>query len=224
MKGKLYIIATPIGNLSDITFRAVETLKSVPFILCEDTRETSKLTKHYDIISTLISYRDQNHERIIKKIKEKLDLGLSLALVSDAGTPTISDPGYKLISELKSLDYYIIPIPGPDATTSSLCVSGLPTDKYVFLGFLPKSESKRIEMIKEYGNIECTVCIYESPNRVNELIDQIISAVGNRTISLCNDLTKMYERVETGKVLDLKTTSKLLQNPKGEFVVLIAKE
>ena len=142
MKGKLYIVATPIGHLKDMTFRAVEILKGVPFVLAEDTRESKKLLDRYEITTQLISYRDQNHERMLPKILEKLDMGLDLALISDCGTPLISDPGYKLVSELRELDYEIIPIPGPSALTSALSVSGMPVDKFVFLGFLPKSEGR----------------------------------------------------------------------------------
>lgn len=224
MKGKLFVVATPIGNLEDITFRALSTLKKCAFILCEDTRESKKLMNRYEISSNLISYRDQNHDRMIEKVLEKLDMGLDLGLVSDAGTPTISDPGYKLIRDLKLKGYDIVPIPGPDAVTSTLSVSGLPTDRYIFLGFLPKSDSKRISLLKQYGNIDATVCIYESPNRLSELLNQILVALGDREICIANDLTKLYEKVELGKVSELLKESKLLVNTKGEFVVLIGKE
>jgi 16S rRNA (cytidine1402-2'-O)-methyltransferase len=224
MKGKLFVVATPIGNLGDISQRAIDTLKNVIYILCEDTRVSKVICDKMEIGTTLVSYRDQNHLKMIEKIIEKLNMGLDIALISDAGTPTISDPGYKLISELKKLDYPIIPIPGPDATTALLSVSGLPTDRYIFLGFLPKSDSKIAQMLKTYGNIDCTVCIYESPNRLKDLLTKILETLGDRTVCIGNDLTKFYEKVETNLVSKLLEESELVKNPKGEFVVLIGKE
>lgn len=223
-KGKLYIVATPIGNLSDMTYRSVEILNSVAFILAEDTRVSSKLMAHYKINPPLISYRDQNHERMIVKILEKLDMGLSLALISDAGTPTISDPGFKLVRELKQKGYEVLPIPGADAVTSSLSASGLPTDRYVFLGFLPKSDSKISSILKEYGQLDATLVFYESPNRLGDLLNQILNVLGDRTVCIANDITKMYEKIETDKVSKLLENSLLVKHPKGEFVVLIGKE
>lgn len=223
-KGKLYIVATPIGNLSDMTFRAVEVLNSVAFILAEDTRVSSKLMAHYKINPLLISYRDQNHERMITKILEKLDMGLSLALISDAGTPTISDPGFKLVRVLKQKGYEVYPIPGADAVTSSLSASGLPTDRYVFLGFLPKSVSKISNILKEYGQLDATLVFYESPNRLEDLLKQILNVLGDRTVCIANDITKMYEKIETDSVSNLLKNSTLVKNPKGEFVVLVGKE
>jgi 16S rRNA (cytidine1402-2'-O)-methyltransferase len=223
-KGKLYIVATPIGNLSDMTYRSVEILNSVAFILAEDTRVSSKLMAHYKINPPLISYRDQNHERMIIKILEKLDMGLSLALISDAGTPTISDPGFKLVRELKQKGYDVLPIPGADAVTSSLSASGLPTDRYVFLGFLPKSDSKISSILKEYGKLDATLVFYESPNRLEDLLKQILNVLGDRTVCIANDITKMYEKIETDRVSKLIENSHLVKHPKGEFVVLIGKE
>ena len=170
-KGKLFVVATPIGNLDDITYRAIKTLKSVAFILAEDTRESKKLLDKYDIHTQLISYRDQNHEKIINKIVEKLDIGLDLAIISDNGTPLISDPGYKLVRYLREEGYVISPIPGPSAVISALSISGLPTDRFSFLGFLPKSDSKRIEIFEEFFNLDTTVVVYESPKRLFKLLN-----------------------------------------------------
>ncbi|MCK9368365.1 16S rRNA (cytidine(1402)-2'-O)-methyltransferase [Candidatus Dojkabacteria bacterium] len=224
MKGKLFVVATPIGNLSDMSFRAIETLKKVAFVLAEDTRTSKVLLNKYEIITQLVSYRDQNHSSILKKIIEKLDLGLDLALISDAGTPLISDPGYKLVENLKENGYTVIPIPGPDAVTCALSASGLPTDRYIFLGFLPKSDKKRIEMIERYGNIGATVCIYESPNRLMPLLNEINSTLGERKVCVANDMTKLFEDITTGKVS--KVIEIYLKKTKivGEFVVLIGKE
>ena len=224
MKGKLFVVATPIGNLSDMSFRAIETLKKVAFILAEDTRTSKVLLNKYEINTQLVSYRDQNHEGILKKIIEKFDLGLDLALISDAGTPLISDPGYKLIEYLKENGYEVIPIPGPDAVTCALCASGLPTDKYIFLGFLPKSDKKRIEMLDKYGNIDSTVCIYESPNRLMTLLNEIKTTLGERKVCVANDMTKMYEDITTGKISDVIDIYSKKTKVVGEFVVLIGKE
>lgn len=224
----LYIVGTPIGNLEDITLRAIRTLKEVNFILAEDTRETAKLLRKYDIATPLVSYRDQNHNRIITKVFEKLDLGLNLALVSDAGTPTISDPGYKLVHEVKMKGYEVIPIPGPSAVITALSASGIPTDKFIFVGFLPKSDSKREEILKKYMTDDSTIVIYEAPTRLIELLEMIANIDGKRNVSIANDLTKMMEKIEFGQVeLLLKNWKDLLSSGrkiKGEFVISISKE
>lgn len=226
-KGKLYIVATPIGHLEDITLRAIETLKSVPFILAEDTRESKKLLDRYNIKSQLISYRDQNHERMIEKILEKLDMGLNLALVSDNGTPLISDPGYKLVSDLREKGYEISPIPGPSAVISALSISGLPTDKFSFLGFLPKSEGKRKDIIESYLNLENTLVIYESPNRLFKLLSLVKEI--DESISVCaiRDMTKSREKVYFGNIDTVEKSldeDGLKENPHGEWVVLLSKK
>lgn len=224
MKGTLYVVATPIGNLKDITLRSIDTLRSVAFILCEDTRVSSKLVRMLEIDTQLISYRDQNHNRIVQKIIEKLDMGLNLALISDAGTPTISDPGYKLCRDLRAKGYDILPIPGPDAVSSALSVSGLPTDRYLFIGFLPKGEGKRVKELTDLKSLDATLVIYESPNRLFKLLSEISTSLGNRYISICNDMTKMYESYEVGYVNDLIERSRFKVSQKGEFVVLVSKE
>lgn len=222
MKGKFFVVGTPIGNLSDITFRAVEVLKSVAFILAEDTRHTKTLLNHYQIATQLVSYRDQNHERMLPKVVEKLDAGLDLALVSDAGMPLISDPGFKLIESLKQKDYEVLAVPGPDSVTSSLSVSGLPTDKFLFLGFLPKSDLKRSKILEEHMELDATLVIFESPNRLDSLLNEVRAIDSTRKVSVANDLTKMHEKVVTGIVA--KMEKPFGETPKGEFVVLIAKK
>lgn len=223
-KGKLYVVATPIGNLGDITLRAIEILKGVPFVLAEDTRESIKLLKRYDIPTQLISYRDQNHERMIGKIREKLDMGLNLALISDCGTPLISDPGFKLVRELKQDGYVVESIPGPSAIIAALSISGLPTDRFSFLGFLPKSDKKRVEILNMYLRLGSTVILYESPKRVLDLLNSIHSCSFESTVVLAKDLTKKREEVLSG------STDELIQilnergfniSPHGEFVVMV---
>src|SRR3990167_6450804 len=154
--GKLFIIAGPIGNLEDITLRALNTLKSVDYVLSEDTRETDKILSKFDIKIPQISYRDQIHFKIFPKIAEMLEQGKNIGLMSDSGTPLISDPGYKLVSELRNRGYEIISIPGPSAIIAALSVSGLPTDKFIFLGFLPKKEHQRKQMLQKYVALDAT--------------------------------------------------------------------
>jgi 16S rRNA (cytidine1402-2'-O)-methyltransferase len=224
IKGKLYVVATPIGNLDDMTKRGIDILKSVSFILAEDTRESRKLLQRYEIETPLVSYRDQNHLRIISKIVEKLDMGLDLALVSDSGTPLISDPGYKLVLYLRENDYEVIPIPGPSAFTSAISASGLPTDKFVFLGFLPKSESKRKSIIEKYGKLDTTLIFYESPKRVQKLLNTIYDTLGDASLFLAKDISKMREQYFFGSVLSVREKlekSEFFNNPHGEFVCIV---
>lgn len=223
MTGTLYIVSGPIGNMKDITLRALEILQSVDLILSEDTRETFKLLERYAIKASQISYRDQNHTRIFPDILNTLESGKSVALISDSGTPAISDPGFKLTRELRDRNIPVISIPGPSAVIAALSISGLPTDKFVFLGFLPKTQNQRKELLKTYGQLNATLTIYESPFRVTRLLAEIQEVLGNRRVFLAKDLTKMFEDCQQGKV------SELLKNPgkikeKGEYVVLVAKE
>ncbi|NMC09094.1 16S rRNA (cytidine(1402)-2'-O)-methyltransferase [Candidatus Microgenomates bacterium] len=222
-KGKLYIVATPIGNMADITFRAIDVLKNVAFVLAEDTRETKKIFDRYDISTVLVSYRDQNHDMMIQKIIEKLDLGLDLALVSDCGTPLISDPGYKLVRDLREKEYEVVSIPGASAVISALSVSGLPTDKFVFLGFLPKSDGKRKSLLSKYKELEASIVIYESPNRIFELLDVVLSEFGDVECFLAKDISKLREKYFDGKisfVKELLLEDDLEENPHGEWVCI----
>ncbi len=221
-KGKLFVVGTPIGNLDDITFRAIEILKHVAFILAEDTRHSINLLKKYSINTQLISYRDQNHERMIDKIVEKLDMGLDLALISDAGTPCISDPGYRLVKELNLKGYEVLSIPGPSSVISALSISGVATDKFVFLGFLPKSDKKIKDILLEYGKLDLSLVIFESPNRVRDLMKMIFESLGDRYVAVVNDITKIHEKVIYDKCSHFINDFPILE--KGEFVILIDKE
>lgn len=220
-KGKLYIVATPIGNLSDMTLRAIEVLKSVAFVLSEDTRESKKLLDRYEIPTQLISYRDQNHERVIGKVLEKLDMGLDLALISDAGTPLISDPGFKLVRDLREKGYDVVSIPGASAVITALSVSGLPTDRFVFLGFLPKSDERRKKLLEQYINLENTIVIFESPQRLTRLLRLILNEFRDMDVYLAKDISKMREESFSGKISDVLEQleeRKFDENPHGEFV------
>jgi len=195
MSGKLFIVASPIGNLEDISFRAVSTLKEVDFILSEDTRETQKILNHFSISKPQISYRDQNHQLVINRIKDILSDGLNLALLSDRGTPLISDPGFKLVRDVINAGFKVESIPGPSSVISALVVSGLPTDRFIFLGFLPKSEKQRLEMLEKYGNVESTLILFESPFRIVKLLEEVKLSLGERDVVVAKELTKLHEEV-----------------------------
>lgn len=218
----IYIISTPIGNLEDISLRALEILKQVDFIVCEDTRVTLKLLNHYQIKKQLISYHQHSRLQKIDYIINLLKQGKNLALVSDAGTPGISDPGNVLISEVvKNLNNQvkIIPVPGACALTTLASVSGLPTDKFLFLGFLPhKSRNKVYDIIR---NSEVTVIFYESPYRILKTIEFLTEILDeSRQIVVGRELTKMFETIYRGSVSEVLT--KVKNDPiKGEFVVLV---
>jgi len=221
--GILYVVGGPIGNLGDVTFRTVETLKGVDFVVSEDTRETSKLLSHFNISKPQISYRDQNHDYVKDRIIELLMEGKNLALISDSGTPLISDPGFKLVIEALRDGYKVVSIPGPSALTASLSISGLPTDKSAFLGFLPKKERQRRDILIEYGKLNATLVIFESPNRVKKLLAELFETLGDRVVCIAREMTKIHEQVVTNKLSVLLNSSELIRE-KGEFVVLIAKE
>ncbi len=224
IKGKLYVVATPIGNLADMTFRAVDILNKVPFILAEDTRESKKLLEKYNIHTQLVSYRDENHDKILEKILEKLNMGLDLALISDAGTPLISDPGYKLVKYLRENNFEVISIPGPSAVTAALAVSGLPTDRFVFFGFLPKSETRREKIISEYKDLHNTLVFYESPKRLFGFLDTIDKVLGDVNIFLAKDISKLKEEYFYGSVREVKDILRkknFAEHPHGEFVCVV---
>lgn len=222
-KGTLYIISTPIGNLADITLRALEKLKEVTLILSEDTRETSKVLSKYSIAKPQLSYRDQNHERIVMRILDEINSGKDIALLSDSGTPLISDPGFKLVQELLANDIKVESLPGPSAVISALVVSGLPTDKFTFLGFLPKGSGQREKLLSKYASLDSTIVIFESPNRVEKLLEEISRLPGNRQVCVANEMTKMHEKVSRGRISDIIDKFKS-EKPRGEYVVLIGKE
>ncbi|MBN2197838.1 16S rRNA (cytidine(1402)-2'-O)-methyltransferase [Candidatus Wolfebacteria bacterium] len=227
--GTLYIVATPIGNLKDITFRAIESLKQVDFILCEDTRQSIKLLNHYEISKPLISYFQHSKISKINYILEQLEENKDLALITDAGTPGISDPGNKLIEEIvKQLpSCKIVPIPGPSALITALSISGFPTDKFFFMGFPPakKSRGKYFQKVLE---IEYPVVFYESPYRILKTLNQLELIISESIFTIqaivCRELTKKFETIYRGEISEivnqLKTDKK---QTKGEFVVIIWK-
>ena len=220
MTGKLYIVSTPIGNLKDITIRAIETLNEVDFILCEDTRVTSILLKQYNIIKQLISFNAISEVKKIPAIIERLKNGQSYALVSDSGTPAISDPGIRLVSEAIKNGINVISIPGATALISALTVSGLPTDTFVFEGFLPQKKGRQ-KKLKELATEERTIVLYESTHRIEKLIGELSEYLPDRYVVVCRELTKKFEEYWRGYPAELKQ-SLLTNTIKGEFVVVIA--
>ena len=220
MTGKLYIVSTPIGNLKDITLRAIETLNEVDFILCEDTRVTSILLKQYNIIKQLISFNAVSEIKKIPLIIERLQNGQSYALVSDAGTPAISDPGIRLVSEAVKNEIQVITIPGATALIAALTVSGLPTDSFIFEGFLPQKKGRQ-KKLNELTKEERTIVLYESSHRIIKLIDELVKYFSERYVVVCRELTKKFEETWRGYPADLKEklSDKIV---KGEFVIVIA--
>ena len=222
---KFYVVATPIGNLGDITLRAIETLKEVDLILCEDTRETKKILQKYNINTPTMSYHTQSKLAKADKIFALLKEGKSLALVSDAGTPTISDPGAMLIAEIKnnlrdSVD--VIPIPGATAVIAALSVSGLPTHEFTFLGFLPHKKGRET-LFKEIAESKRTMVFYESPHRILKTLESLNKFCPNKKVCLAREITKIYEEFKTGsptELLDYLTKNPIHQ--KGEFTVLVS--
>lgn len=217
---KLYIVPTPIGNLKDITFRAIEVLKDVDLILCEDTRVSSKLLKHYNISTTLKSYHQHNEHRIIDKIiKQLLENNYSYALISDAGTPGISDPGYLLIRECIKNEIDIENLPGATAFVPALINSGFPCDKFIFEGFLPHKKGRK-SRLENLANQDRTIILYESPYRIIKLLKEIHEYFNNPRVSISREITKLYEETIRGKPLEIVKTLEV-KKIKGEFVVLI---
>ena len=222
MAGTLYVVGTPIGNLADLTYRAETTLKAVDLIAAEDTRTSRKLLGHYNISTPLIAYHDNNEINQAKKLFDKLNKGDSIAIISDAGTPGISDPGYRIVNLASKENIEVVTIPGPSAVTAALSVSGMPTDHFYFEGFLPpkKGRKTRFELLE---SLPATVVIFESPQRVIRTLKDIHNYWGNRIISVCRELTKMYEETFLGTVTDAEVYFSK-SKPKGEFVLLVSKK
>jgi len=216
----IYIVSTPIGNLGDITVRAIDTLKAVDLILAEDTRRTSILLQKYNIRARMLSFDDNNKDRRLSELAEQLRTR-NIALVSDAGTPGISDPGYRLVKYCVDNSIPITPIPGASAMLAALVCSGLPTDKFCFFGFLPKKEGQKREMLDNLPNM--TVIVYESPHRIIDTLELMSLVIPDREIVIGRELTKKFEEFIRGKPADVYEKLKN-RTIKGEFVIVIGKE
>ena len=216
----LYIVATPIGNLEDITLRAIRVLKEAELVVVEDTRRTGILLKHYGIKKSLLSYHDHNKEERTPEIIKRLNAGEKVALVSDSGTPGISDPGFYLVRKAIESGLPVVPIPGPTAIISGLVVSGLPTDKFVFEGWLPRKSTQRKQRLKELLQEPRTIVFFESPHRLLNSLEDCLLVLGDRRVVLCRELTKKFETVERDKISNLiKEYSD--KSPRGEFIVVL---
>ena len=202
-KGTLYIVSTPIGNREDITLRALRILKEADLIAAEDTRHTGLLLRHFGIQTPLTSYFEGNESRKKEFILSKLMQGERVALVSDAGTPGISDPGFRLIQTAAENRIAVVPVPGPSAVIAALSVSGLPTDAFLFKGFLPHKSKKREDWLKQLEGVRETLIFYESPHRLSETLNDIFEILGDREMVLTRELTKIYEEILRGKVSEI---------------------
>jgi len=224
MTGTLFIVATPIGNLNDITFRAVEILKSVDIILAENTRHSKKLLQHLNITKPIRAFHEHNEREKTKAIIDELHSGKSIALISDAGTPLISDPGYFLVVQAKKEVLRVVPIPGASALITALSASGLASDSFTFLGFLPSKKTARIKLLKSLLNQTETCIFYESPKRILATLTDMHAIFGDsREVCLAKELTKVFETIQTDSIPNLiNYLTADENNQKGEFVILIA--
>lgn len=220
----LYIVATPIGNLNDISLRALDILKTVDFIACEDTRHTQLLLTHYGITTPVFSYHEHNEQKSTDKIIKLLQENKSIALVSDAGTPLISDPGYLLVKKIHACAIKICPIPGACAAITALSASGLPSDRFIFEGFLPAKSIARQNRLGELKTETRTLIFYEAPHRIEEMVEDLNLIFGNdRDVTLCRELTKTFETLYKSTLKKLSEWLSLSpDNKKGEFVVVVA--
>ena len=221
--GKLYIVATPIGNLQDMSVRAIETLRSVTCIAAEDTRHSLPLLQHFAINTALLAFHEHNERENTEKTVQRLQQGESIALISDAGTPLLSDPGYFLVREAKKAGIQVIPIPGPCAAITALSAAGLPTDRFAFEGFLPAKSKQRIERLEKLRQETRTLIFYEAPHRILDLIDDLLKVFGEEKLAVvARELTKRFETIHPGTLAHLKTIiSSDANQQRGEMVVLI---
>ncbi len=217
MEGNLYIVSTPIGNLEDITYRAVRVLKEVDFIAAEDTRHTLKLLNHLGIEKPLISYYKEVEKVKSKIIIDKLMEGKNIAVVSDAGTPGISDPGEEVIKKAISEGIKVIPVPGACAAINSLICSGMDTGEFLFVGFLSAKKREKMRKLEEIKNVKSTIIFYEAPHKIEDTLECMLEILGDREISIGRELTKIHEEFVRGKISEVKE----ILNPKGEMVIVV---
>lgn len=218
----LYVVATPIGNLRDITLRALEVLGSAGLVLCEDTRVTKKLLDRYNLSPRLLAYHDHNAASVRPRVIEELSKGSAIALVSDAGTPLVSDPGFKLVEAAIQANHRVFPIPGASAALAALISSGLPSDRFFFEGFLPPKSTARKSRLSELRAIPATLIFYESGPRLAESLSDMSATLGARDASVCRELTKAFEEVRRGSLAELASNYEKAGAPKGEIVVVVS--
>ena len=223
MPGRLYVVSTPIGNLEDITYRAVRILKEVNWIACEDTRTTGNLLRHYGIATPTVSYHEHNENERAAELFARLQAGETGAIVSDAGTPLLSDPGFRIVRGAAQAGIRIEAIPGPSAALAALVVSGLPTDQFHFGGFLPPKRGQRVRLLESLANEAATLVFYEAPHRIVESLTDIVAVMGRREIAVARELTKIHEEVVRGPAAEVLARIGARESIKGEFVILISK-
>lgn len=221
-QGTLYVVATPIGNMNDITLRALNVLKQVDLIAAEDTRHTGKLLKYHYIKNRLISYHEHNEKERTPQLIERIGSGSSMALVSNAGTPTVSDPGYRLVKEAIGHNIKVIPIPGVSAAVTALSVSGLPTDSFIFVGFPARKKARRFQQLQELTHENRTLIFYESPGRILTFMKEIVNVMGNRYGVLCREITKLHEEFIRGRLSEIVHKLDVRPVVKGECTLLVS--
>jgi 16S rRNA (cytidine1402-2'-O)-methyltransferase len=221
MPGTLYLVATPIGNLADITHRALQVLRDVDLIACEDTRHTRKLLQHYGIGTKTISYHEHNEQQRAAELVELLRKGSNVAVVSDAGTPAISDPGFRLVRSAIENDVSIVPLPGPSALIAALIAAGLPTDGFFFGGFLPARSGERRARFEEVRSVPGTLIFYEAPHRLAASLNDASEILGEREAVVARELTKLHEEIKRGRLSELARHYSTDEQPRGEIVLLI---
>ena len=221
MPGTLYLVATPIGNLADITHRALQVLRDVDLIACEDTRHTRKLLQHYGIDTKTISYHEHNEQQRARELIELLQEGSDVAVVSDAGTPAISDPGFRLVRSAIEHDLKVVPLPGPSALITALTAAGLPTDEFFFGGFLPARSNARRARLEEVRAVPGTLIFYEAPHRIAASLADAYEVLGEREAVVARELTKMHEEIRRARLSELARHYETVEQPRGEIVLLI---
>lgn len=222
MSGSLYVVATPIGNLEDISSRAIRILGEVDIIACEDTRHTRKLLDRYGISRPLVSYHEHNEQQRATELLADLQAGKNIALVSDAGTPLIADPGYRLVEQAREQGIVVSPVPGPSALIAALSASGLPTDSFLFHGFLPAKQGQRRKLLEELKTLKATLVFYEAPHRILETLEDIAATLGERQVVLARELTKIHEEFLRGTPQELRSALAERPSVKGEITVMVA--
>jgi 16S rRNA (cytidine1402-2'-O)-methyltransferase len=214
--GTLFVVATPIGNLSDISSRALQTLREVDLIACEDTRQTIKLLNYFGIQKPMTSYHEFNEEQKAEELANKLTAETTIALVSDAGMPAIADPGYRLVRHCRQRGIPVIAIPGANAGITALAISGLPSDEFLFLGFLPSKKIARRTKLAEIANVACTLVFYEAPHRIEATLEDMQEVLGDREVCVAREITKIHEESLFGKLSAVRPRVKAI----GEFVIV----
>jgi len=223
MSGSLYLVATPIGNLEDITYRAVRILREAGLIACEDTRHTRKLLEHYGISTPLVSYHEHNEAARAEELAAKLEAGMNIALVSDAGMPLVSDPGYRVVAAAIRAGIRVIPVPGPSAVVAALAGAGLATDSFYFGGFLPAKSGQRARALEALQGQTATLVFYEAPHRILETLEDVERLLGPRPVVVARELTKVHEEFLRGTAAEVRAALASRPSVKGEITLLIGK-